>query len=65
VGAEFVLDDQDSAAEECRVLQLYGAARLYQVTTPDGRVGVIAIQPDGWYWWVREPMPPEPWSAVQ
>lgn len=65
VGTEFILDSNDEEEEpvEGTVLELLGAARLFKIRIAETRaVGVIALQPSGSWWWVREPEEREPWE---
>lgn len=65
VGSEFVLDSNEDSEEpvEGRVIELLGAARLYKIRVAGCRAeGIIALQPSGSWWWVREPEEPEPWA---
>lgn len=41
----------------------FGAARLMAVRDADGDQGVVAFQPDGSWWWVREIEKREPWQS--
>jgi hypothetical protein len=38
---------------------MLGAARLFQCRNPEGEVGIVAFQPDGSWWIVRDFEPPQ------
>lgn len=50
-------------AMDVTVIHSFGVARLCEVEDDRGQRGVIAFQPDGSWWWVREIEPKEPWEA--
>ena len=45
---------EDTAIEDVEIIYTYGAARLLQARLPDGSQGVIAVQPNGGWWLVRQ-----------
>lgn len=57
VGHEIELPYTDGTPTvNVRCIHSFGVARLMAVETEAGGQGVIAFQPDGSWWWVREPV---------
>lgn len=46
-----------------RITASHGDAVLLAVVDDDGQAGIVAFQPTGRWWWVREIEPREPWQA--
>lgn len=57
-------------AGEIQLLQSLGPGRLFSCCRPTGEQGIIALQPNGHWWWIQSPddprpetEPPEPWRG--
>lgn len=61
-GAVDLLHDDGSEPTGLVIRHVYGAAVLYGVETASGATGVLAVQPDGTWWWVKTPEEKEPWQ---
>lgn len=67
VGEEVRLNFEDGDSIPILLDHMLGAARLFQCRNPEGEVGIVAFQPDGSWWIVRDFVAPEgeePWQQT-
>lgn len=68
-GTELVMEndinreDGEEAEVELEITATLGTARMFAAVEPDGRTCVIAIQPNGTWWFVKRDRKKEPWES--